>query len=421
MSRQLSTLALLFALLVSTDKPASGQEWTRFRGPNGTGVSAATNIPVEWGADDYRWKISLPGKGHGSPVVWGNRLFVNAERNDGGTRVVICVDTRDGRTLWSRDFEASNHKKHKVNSFASSTPVVDDKHVYVSWAVPKKLTLLALDHEGNEVWNADLGPFKGGHGFAGSPIVYGETIILANDQNGKSSLIAVDRNTGRVLWNVPRHSKRITYSTPCVYSPKGREPVLIFTNWQHGITAINPTNGKTVWEKSVFLLSRSERAIGSPVIAGDLVIGTCGFVTAEKHVVAVRPGKSGKPDDVEEVWRIERGVPHIPTALVHKDRVYLWSDKGIVTCANAQTGKTVWMKRVGGNYLGSPICVNDRLYAINDAGEVVVIAAADEYKLLARNPLGERSQSTPAIAGGMMFLRSLSHLYAVGGGTEEAK
>ena len=114
-------------------------------------------------------------------------------------------------------------------------------------------------------------------------------------------------------------------------------------------------------------------------------------------------------------------MPPIPTLLVHKTRVYLWSDKGIVTCANAQTGKTVWVKRVGGNYLGSPICVNDRLYAINDAGEVVVIAASDEYKLLARNPLGERSQSTPAVAGGTMFLRSLSHLYALGGQVDAAK
>jgi outer membrane protein assembly factor BamB len=152
MLRQLCTLALLFALFLASGQPANGQEWTRFRGPNGAGFSATTNIPVEWGADDYRWKISLPGKGHGSPVIWGNRLFVNAEREDGGTCVVMCIDTRDGSTLWSRDFEASNHKKHKVNSFASSTPVVDDKHVDVSGAVPQQLTLLALDHEGNEVW-----------------------------------------------------------------------------------------------------------------------------------------------------------------------------------------------------------------------------------------------------------------------------
>lgn len=415
MLRQSNLPALMLAISLLNASPGLGQEWTRFRGPNGSGVSRATTIPVEWGEEDYRWKIELPGSGHGSPVIWGNRLFLNAERDDGRVRVVMCIDTRDGRVLWDRDFAAASHRKHKNNSFASSTPAVDAEHVYVSWAVPERLTLMALDHEGNVVWNDDLGQFKGGHGFAASPIVYQDLVIIGNDQDGQSSLIAVDRMTGKPRWKLPRRSKRTTYSTPCVYTPADGEPVLIFTNWQHGITAVDPRSGKVEWEKSVFLLSRPERAIGSPVIAGDLVIGTCGFVTAEKHVVAVRPGKDGKPDDVEEVWRIERGVPHVPTALVHKDRVYLWADNGIVTCVNARTGEQVWMKRVGGNYYGSPVCVNDRLYAINDAGEVVVLAASDEYRELARNPLGERSNSTPAISGGTMFLRSISHLYAIGG------
>jgi len=407
----------LLTIVVSLLWAAStnGQEWTRFRGPNGSGISTATTVPVRWNVGDYNWKISLPGEGHGSPVVWGNRLFLNAERDSGQTRVVLCIDTQSGKVLWKREFPGKTHRKHRRNSFASSTPAVDAKRVYVAWGLPQKLTLTALDHDGKTVWNKGLGRFKGGHGFAVSPIVYEEMVILANDQDGKSSLIAVDAKTGTLRWQTPRHSRRTTYSTPCVYAPPGRKPALIFTNWQHGITAIDPGTGKTVWEKSVFLLSRSERAIGSPVIAGDLVIGTCGFVTAQKHVVAVRPGPSGKPDDVQEVFRIERGVPHIPTALVYKNRLYLWADHGIVTCVHAQTGKQIWMKRIGGNYFGSPVCVNGRLYCANDAGEIVVLAAADTYRLLARNRLGESSLATPAVAGGTMFIRSLSHLYAIGG------
>ena len=411
LTKTVGSSCLLLALLSQT---ADGQEWTRFRGPNGSGISSATSVPVHWSEKDYNWKVELPGNGHGSPVLWGERLFLNCEEDDGATRVVLCIDTRTGKRLWRKSFASRTHRKHRNNSYASSTPAVDEKQVYVAWATPDKLTLLALDHEGQRVWEDDLGPFKGGHGFAASPIVYEDMVILGNDQNGKSSLIAVDRTTGAVRWNVPRHSKRTTYSTPCVYKRNGRPAELIFTNWQHGITAIDPNTGSTNWELSAFDTTSKERAIGSPVIAGDLVIGTCGFVTAQKHVVAVRPGDSGKADDVDEVFRIERAVPHVPTALAHKGRLYLWSDKGIVTCVNWKNGQTIWQRRVGGNFFGSPVCVNDRLYAIDDRGNVVVLAAADKFQELARNPSGEPSHSTPAIANGTMFIRTVSHLYSIG-------
>lgn len=411
MSRFLSA----FVVLSVFSSAAPAQEWTRFRGPNGTGVSAATTIPVKWSDADYNWKVELPGIGHGSPVVWGNRLFVQCEEGDGVNRILVCISTQDGSKLWERKFTSTTHKKHKKNSFASSTPAVDEERVYFAWGTPGKLTLIAFSHSGDIVWEKDLGKVKGGHGFAVSPIVYKETVILANDQDGESSLVAVNRKTGDVLWNVPRKSERLTYSTPCVYSRPGRPEELIFTNWRHGITAVDPETGKTNWEISVFDQSHKERAIGSPVLSGELIIGTCGFVTAQKHAVAVRPGNSGKPDDVKEVFRVERSIPHIPTALVHKNRLYLWDDKGVVTSLDATTGKQVWMKRIGGKYFGSLVCVNDKLYSISDDGTVVVLAAADEYKLLAKNKLDDSCQSTPAIANGTMFIRTESHLFSIGG------
>ncbi len=408
-------LVVAYCALSFFGAPANAQEWVRFRGPNGSGVSTATTIPVEWTEEDLNWKIEIPGIGHGSPVVWENRLYINAESNDGEKRIVLCIDTQSGQQIWERSFPAVTHKKHRKNSFASSTPAVDERHVYAAWATPERITLVALDHNGALVWDADLGAFKGGHGFAASPIVYQDMVVIGNDQDGESSLIAVDRSDGSIRWNVPRRSKRITYSTPCVYERAGRAPELIFTNWQHGITAINPDSGNTNWELSTFDTSRNERAIGSPVVAGDLIIGTCGFVTAQKHAVAVRPGDSGQPDDVEEVFRIERNVPHIPTVIVHNDRLYMWSDKGIVGCYELQTGKSIWQQRVGGNFFGSPVCVNDCLYSISDEGEVVVIAADDRFEVLAKNSLGEPSHSTPAVANGAMFLRTFSHLISVGG------
>jgi outer membrane protein assembly factor BamB len=415
--RMLSIVLCLLMLCMSSS--AVAQEWTRFRGPNGSGVSETTTIPVEWSEQDYNWAVELPGIGHGSPVVWGDRLFVQCDNNNGAERIILCINTNNGNRLWARKFTSINHKKHKKNSFASSTPAVDEHNVYVAWGTPEKLTLMALSHKGKTVWELDLGPVKGGHGFAASPIVYEDLVILANDQNGESSLIAVDRQSGNVRWNVARSSERLTYSTPCIYKRPGRPDDLIFTNWRHGITAVDPKTGETNWEISVFDQSHKERAIGSPVLSGELIIGTCGFVTAQKHAVAVRPGDSGKPDDVQEVFRVERSVPHIPTALVYKNRLYLWDDKGVVTCLDASSGKQIWMRRVGGKFFGSPVCVNGKLYSINDDGTVIVLAASDTYQLLAKNKLGETSHSTPAISGGTMFLRTVSHLYSLGGNNSE--
>ena len=170
---------------------------------------------------------------------------------------------------------------------------------------------MALNHDGKTKWRANLGPVKGGHGFGASPIIHKNLLILNNDQDGESTLLALDKHTGTLKWETPRRSKRLTYSTPCLYKAPGRNEELIFTNWTHGISGIDPVTGKLEWENNVFNQTSKERAIGSPIVAGNLVIGTCGFVTKLKHVVALRP----KGDKMEEAWRIEKSVPHIPTPL----------------------------------------------------------------------------------------------------------
>jgi outer membrane protein assembly factor BamB len=410
----LARWTLCLAVLAALISRSGADEWPRFRGPNGSGLSDATTIPARWSADHLLWKVPLPGVGHGSPVVWGTKLFVQCEDDDGRQRLVVCLDALEGRTLWIRRFASATHGKHAKNSFASSTPAVDAEHVYAAWGVPGRLMLAALDHHGELVWERDLGGFQGGHGFASSPIVHEDLVVLGNDQEGPSSLLALDRRTGALRWQVPRRSQRTTYSTPCVYAPGGRPAELIFTNWRHGITAVDPATGRVNWELSVFDQNQPERAIGSPITAGELIIATCGFVNNPKHVVAVRPGGDDDPQGVEEVYRIERAVPHIPTPLASGDRRYLWSDAGIVTCCELETGRKVWQHRVGGNYFGSPVCVAGRLFCVNDAGEVVVLAAADDYQELARNPLGEPCHSTPAVAHGMMFIRTERHLHAIG-------
>ena len=241
--------------------------------------------------------MDVPGVGYSSPVLWGDRLFLTSGEPKTGKQLVLCYDATDGKILWQRDYENKTYKTHKRNSFATSTPTVDDKHLYVASVTPDDYAVRALDHKGNDVWKISLGTYSVQHGFGASLTLFQDLLILPNEPNGDGSLVAVEAATGKVRWKTPRHGKNETYTTPCVFEPKGKPPELIFTNWQHGITAIDPQTGKVNWETSVFEPKKQERAISSPLIAGDLVLGTCGFVTAQKHFVAVRPTTSpdGKP------------------------------------------------------------------------------------------------------------------------------
>jgi outer membrane protein assembly factor BamB len=390
------------------------QEWTRFRGPNGTGVSAATGIPLQWTEKDFNWKIPLAGLGHSSPVLWGQRIFLSAGDTKTGQRLVLCVDATNGKLLWKQEYEGKRYKMHLRNSVATATPAVDDERVYVCWATPAECVVVALDHAGKNVWQVDLGPYPSQHGFGMSPILQDGCLFVYYQPDGAGALVALDARSGAVRWKLPRDGKNATYSTPCVYQPAGRPAQIILTNWQTGITGVDAKSGKVDWELSVFDTDKQERAIVSPVIAGDLVLGTCGFITAQKHLVAVRPGDTAKRDKPREVWRIEKFVPQMPTPVVKNERVFLLSEQGIASCLRADTGKVLWSERIAGTYAASPVCIGDRLYCTGTDGKVIVLAAADEFKELARSELGEATQSTPAVAGGHIYFRTEGHLISLG-------
>jgi outer membrane protein assembly factor BamB len=402
--------AMLLGLLFAG--PACAQDWPRFRGPNGSGVSG-TRLPVRWAEKDFRWKVKLPGKGHSSPVLWGDKIFVTGGDEATGKRIVLCLCADNGKTLWSREFPGVRHAKHNDNSFASATPAADERHVYTCWGSPKDYLVLALDHDGKEIWRADLGPFQAGHGFGASPIVHDDLLIVPNEQDRDSTVVAFDRLTGKERWRAPRRSK-FGYATPCVWRPPGRPAELIVTSWDDGITALDPKTGKVAWALDVFSRKHVEAAIGSPVVAGDLVLGTAGWLGVKLEVVAVRPYP--RPENPSQpVYRIDRSAPLVLTPLVKDDLLFVWSDQGVVTCADVRTGRTIWSERVPGSFYGSPVCAGEHLYGVSREGQVVVLAAAKEYRLVASNPLGEGSHSTPAVAGGRMYVRTFSHLIALGG------
>lgn len=396
-------LLLLFAL------PADAQEWTRFRGPNGDGVSHAANVPIKWTEKDYRWNASLPGVGHSSPVFWGDRVFITSADPETGTLFILCLSTDDGRELWRREILGRKYHHHLRNSLATSTPTVDARRLYVAHATPEHFRVLAFNHDGRPLWEQDLGPFAAEHGFGTSPILYEDLVVINNDNDAESSLVALDKSTGKIRWRVPRETDKVAYSTPCERRlPDGRTE-LIFNSGAHGISGVDPATGRTNWELQVF----DKRSVSSPIVAAGLVFGSCGSGGGGNYVVAVRPGDDGaKP---EEVYRVAKSAPYVPTSVAWEDLVFLWSDQGVATCIDAADGRIRWQKRIGGNFSGSPICVAGRLYCISDDGEVVVLAASPDYQLLARNPLGEASRATPAVAGGRLYLRTVSHLICIGG------
>lgn len=424
------TLWIPVLVLLLSGAYADDGEWTRFRGPNGTGISSATTVPVTWSEEDYNWKVELPGTGHSSPVVWGNRIFLGCGDRETAGRTVLCLDTADGRTLWRRDYPSKTYRQHRSNSYATATPAVDARGVVVTWSTPEEVVLLALDLDGGDAWRRDLGPFVGPHGSGTSPILLEDLVVLANDQEdpellarligrrgptgppGKSFLVAVDRQTGKTRWQVPRRSTLAPYSTPCVYRPEGGRAELIFTSTSHGVTAVDPANGKVNWEiGDVF----RDRCVGSPVWASGLVMAGFGYGSRGTRYVAVRPGSRPEGREPTLAYDLTRSVPLVPTPLVKDGRLFLWADDGVVTCLKVATGEVIWRERVGGAFFGSPVCVNDRLYCIAKNGDVVVLAASEKYEVLARVPLGEPSYATPAVSGGVMYLRTRSHLFSLGG------
>jgi outer membrane protein assembly factor BamB len=279
----------------------------------------------------------------------------------------------------------------------------------VAWATPAEFIVAALDHEGHPQWETNLGTYTSQHGFGASPIVYQDLLVIGNDQDGESSLIALQRDTGKVRWRVPRRTDVTAYSTPCVYRTASEQEELVFASKAHGLTGINPATGATNWELDLF----DQRTVGSPIVAGSLIISSCGSGGGARNMlIAVKPGP--KP---ELVYKIERSAPYVPTSVIKDDLAFLWGDNGVVTCIEAANGKKVWQKRIGGNFSSSPVRAASKLYCVSADGEVVVLAASRRYELLARNPLGELSRSTPAIAAGRLYLRTQSHLFSIGRST----
>lgn len=401
-----SMLAASWALTLRIE----AQEWTRFRGPNGSGVSESKAIPTEWTQQNIRWRVELPGEGHSAPVVWGRKIFLTGTPADGSAFEVYCLDSDEGRLLWKKSYPYRSFPKHRFNSFASPTPVVDSDRVYVVWAVPDQLQVAALTQEGRESWVKQLGPFSSQHGVGASPILHEGRLIIVNDQDGPSSILSLDATTGRTVWETKRVSGKTSYSTPCLFNHPTGVSWLICNSDTNGITALDPKTGATVWSYGEAF---DKRSVSSPFVAGGLVFGSCGSGGGGNFLIAVEPPSvpGGLP---KKRYELKRSAPYVPTSVALGNRLFTWSDAGVVSCLELSSGKVLWQERVGGNFFGSPVLIDGRLFCVSDTGEVAVVSASDQFQLLARNSLQESSNSTPAVAGDRLFVRTLKHLICVG-------
>jgi outer membrane protein assembly factor BamB len=394
-----------------------GQEWTRFRGSDGQGISKATTIPVKWTQADYNWKIALPGGGHSSPVIWADKVFVTSGDQKAGLGILLAIRVSDGQIAWREDFTLSRYRVNTLNSYATTTPAVDADHVYVLWPTDSETILAAFDHDGNEVWRRTLEGVHCQHGAGSSPIVVGDVVVFSHEHESqstkaKSAWIAVDRETGQTRWTLERKtSNKTSYSTPCVY-PRDTKPQIIFASFAHGLTSVNPQTGTVIWEVPDAFTSR---VVASPVFADGLIIGTCGDFGRGKRLIAIRPGSADKSSPPAAAYKIDGNfMPYVPTCLAKDGLLFMFDDVGYVSCLRSNTGEQLWRERPAKKFYGSPVWVDGKLYCIATTGDVVVVKAAADYELLAVNPLGEKSHSTPAVAGGRMYLRTFSHLFSLG-------
>ncbi|MBE7501597.1 MAG: PQQ-binding-like beta-propeller repeat protein [Verrucomicrobiales bacterium] len=386
------------------------QEWPRFRGPNGSGLGQAAALPAQWAPSDFAWKARLPGTGHSSPVLWGERLVVTAADPATGHFSVLGFHADTGARLWQRDYPVPHHGLHRNNTFASASAAADGSQVYVPRVQDDRLWLTALTLDGAPVWEVDLGGFNTEHGLGHSPIEHDGRVFLAQDHDDLGRIVALEAATGRLVWEVPRSAGYADYSVPCVLASSATSQVLVFNSQEDGISGVDARTGTVVWRSDRVLRMRS---VSSPIAAGNLVFGTCGSGGGGHYLVALRPPNRDQARP-SVAYEIRKAAPYVPSPLALGDHLFLWSDGGIVTCARLATGTSLWQERVGGNFFSSPVAADGKLINVSTTGEVVAVAAAESFVLLGRTPLGEASHATPAIARGRLYVRTLSQVVCLG-------
>jgi outer membrane protein assembly factor BamB len=431
-----SPASLIVALVVAASGPLSAANWPQWRGEGGQGVSSERGLPAEWAPDrNVAWKVALPGTGHSSPIVWGERVFVTAavegdtvpgakaaEHTMGGaawvhpdsvsgdrrqTLKVLALNARTGQLLWDRTaFDGPVYDaRHRRSSFAGPTPVTDGVRVYAYFG-PEGL--YAYDLAGNLAWKA-VEPFKTlGLGAGTSPVLSGNLVIVQRDEDEgqHSSIVAYNRESGKEVWRTKRPIQ-ISWSTPVLLEASGRTELV--TNGNELIIAYDPATGKELWRTR----GVESNAIHTPLVGGGLVIVSAGYPA--KKVMAIRPGEVAA--DKRVAWEYDKGTAYVVSNILYGGYLYLVTDNGVVTCLNPDTGAVVYQGGripVPATFMGSPVAFEGYVALTSEDGDTFLITSGPSHAVARTNSVGEPVYSSPAIANGRIYIRGSKHLFAIG-------
>ena len=389
---------------------AFSQNWYRFRGPQGGGVSPYANLVTDWDGPTGKgvlWKTQIPLPGHSSPIVWGDRVFVSGADKD--RRQVYCLDVNTGKVLWTGDVPPAptqGLEAQEQTGLAACTMAADGMRAYAIFATGD---LAAFDLAGRLLWSKNLGVPDSAYGYASSLEVFGGRVIVQYDQGqadqGKSRLLAVDGASGQVAWEKTRPVGG-SWTSPIVVKVDLKYQVVTAANpW---IIAYDPNTGSEIWRASVVAGDMAP----SPIYAGGLVLA----IEPYSKMVAIRADGQGDVTKSHVAWQSDNGGPDICSPLSDGRYVYLLDTSGMVTVLNLSDGKLVYQQTVEGSFKASPSLVGESLYLLSEKGTLVRVAAGPSFKELGRCELGETCYASPAFANGRVILRGKEHLYCIGAG-----
>ena len=433
----------VIALSLPAQVPTAGVDdhWPQWRGPEGLGVAAGTKYAEEWTPEkNIAWKTPVEGRGHSSPVTWGNHLFLTTsirggpsghnapdhlgynmqpgyrnpdseEADHNYTLKVLAYDTRDGKLLWERTaYEGVMwDDRHRKNTYASNTVVTDGKLLYAFFEAPG---IYAYDFDGRQVWKASLGNIaKGGMGPGTSPLLFENLVILQVDQEmgAGSAIVALDKRTGKQVWRTERTTRR-TWGTPLIVRTPTR--VELTATGAEMVAAYDPRTGKELWRA---LPGLQNHPIPSTVAGHGLVFFSAGY--PGKRVLAVRPGRDGDLSGTDAVaWRYDKGTSYVASPVLHGNYLYLMTDAGLITCLDAVTGAVVYdggRPPIAATFRSSLVAYSDRILQTSEDGETFVIKAGPKHEIIQKNSVGEPVWASLAFARGTIYIRGEKHLFAI--------
>lgn len=375
----------------------AADDWPWWRGPARDGHAAANqSLPLQWSDGEHVvWKVPVPGRGHGSPIVVGDRIYLNTADEEREVQSLLCFSRATGELIWQQPVHEGGFVRggNQKSSQASSTPACDGERLFVTFLNRDAVYATALDFDGHQIWQKKVSDFVVHQGFAASPAVFGPLVLIAADHKGGGggAVAALDRATGDVVW---KHNRPATanYASPIIVQAAGRDQV-IFQGCDL-VSAYDPLTGVELWKRD----GSTTECVTSIVTDGEVVITSGGY--PRNHVAAVRADGSN-----EIAWENGERV-YVPSMLMQEGYLYAVTDDGVAICWQARDGEEQWKGRLGGTFSASPVLAGERIYCINEAGECFVFRAdPNQFTLLGESRLGDEVFATPTICGGRIYQR----------------